>query len=206
MAGAPFPDGFFERADETADARFYAPDRFVTHIDAAAIAAVGELYRELGVSGRVLDLMSSWISHFLDPPDHLTVLGMNERELAANAPAAARVRHDLNEDPTLPFDDDSFDDVLCAVSVDYMTRPVEVFTEVGRVLRPGGRFVVTFSNRCFPTKAIRGWLATDGEGHRQIVAAYFIQAGGFGPVAVEERIPAGRGTDPLTVMWAATLE
>ncbi len=78
--------------------------------------------------------------------------------------ADERVVHDLNADPTLPFADESFDDVVCCVSVDYLTRPVEVFADVARVLRPGGRFVTTFSNRCFPTKAIRGWLANDDAG------------------------------------------
>jgi hypothetical protein len=100
-----FPSGFFSRADDTDDRDFYAFDRFVTHIDDAAIAAVGDLYDELGVQGRVLDLMSSWVSHFHAAPKMLTVLGMNERELSANPHATTRVVHDLNADPVLPFDD-----------------------------------------------------------------------------------------------------
>ena len=88
---------------------------------------------------------------------------MNRDELAANPAASERVVHDLNVDPTLPFADDSFDAVVCCVSVDYLVRPIEVFRDVRRVLRPGGPFVCTFSNRLFPTKAIRGWLATDDE-------------------------------------------
>ena len=133
----------------------------MTHIDDGAIAAVGALYDELGRAsgaGEVLDLMSSWVSHFEEPPRRLTVLGMNDDELAANPQAQARVVHDLNADPRLPFADDSFDAAVCCVSVDYLVRPVEVFAEVARVVRPGGPFVCTFSNRCFPTKAIRGWL------------------------------------------------
>ena len=149
----PYPPGFFDRTDESADPAFYEPDRLVTHIDEAAIAAVGDLYADLRVDGRVLDLMGSWVSHFAQPPDHLTVLGMNPQELEANPMATERVQHDLNRDPTLPFVDASFDDAVCCVSVDYLTRPIEVFAEVARVLRPGGRFVVTWSNRCFPTKA-----------------------------------------------------
>ena len=96
---SPFPEGFFQRQDESSDVAFYGPDRFVTHIDDRAIAAVGALYAELGVGGRVLDLMSSWISHFAEPPAHLTVLGMNERELAGNPMAAERVVHDLTPTP-----------------------------------------------------------------------------------------------------------
>jgi SAM-dependent methyltransferase len=198
-----FPPGFFEREDEGPDPAFYGPDRFVTHIDDGAIAAVGSLYADLGINGRVLDLMSSWVSHFDDPPEHLTVLGMNRRELDANPMADERVVHDLNADPTLPFGDATFDDAVCCVSVDYLTRPREVFAEVARVLRPGGRFVATFSNRCFPTKAVRGWLASDDEGHCRIVTAYFEAGGAFGPATVDVRVPPGRGSDPLYAVWAS---
>ncbi len=164
-AEEPFPPGFFDRADESPDPSFYGPARLVTHIDPGAVAAVGDLYAELGLhEGRVLDLMSSWVSHFRQRPTHLTVLGMNAVELASNPMAHEAVLHDLNADPTLAFVDASFDSAVCCVSVDYLTRPVEVFREVARVLVPGGPFVCTFSNRCFPTKAIRGWLATDERG------------------------------------------
>ncbi len=196
-----FPPGFFERADGD-DARFYAPPRLVTHIDDDAIAAVGALYDELGLAGDVLDLMGSWISHFRTPPASLTVLGMNDSELAANAAATATVRHDLNADPTLGFPDASFDAVTCCVSVDYLVRPLEVFAEVARVLRPGGLFVTTFSNRCFPTKAIRGWLATDDAGHVAIVERYFALAGGFEAPTSQRRDPAPHRGDPLFAVWA----
>src|SRR4051812_24817317 len=105
-----FPPGFFDRQDPTPDGQFYSLDRFVTHIDDGAIAAVGALYDELGLEGEVLDLMSSWVSHFRTAPRRLVVLGMNERELAANQQAAATMTHDLNADPSLPFADGSFDD------------------------------------------------------------------------------------------------
>ncbi|MEM7287084.1 MAG: methyltransferase domain-containing protein [Actinomycetota bacterium] len=202
---SPFPVGFFDRSDPTDDDRFYQAPRLVTHIDDSAIAAVGDLYRDLALTGNVLDLMSSWISHFVEPPQRLTALGMNEAELAANDAAAQYVVHDLNADPVLPFDDDHFDAVTCCVSVDYLTRPVEVFREVGRVLRPGGVFVCTFSNRCFPTKAIRGWLMTDDEGHCAIVSAYFAESRAFEPAAVDVRIPPGSGSDPLYAVLAAAL-
>ncbi len=201
-AESPFPPGFFDRSDTSGDERFYVQPRLVTHIDDAAIAAVGELYEELGLQGRVLDLMSSWVSHFRTPPAELVVLGMNDAELAANDAAAQRVVHDLNATPVLPFGDDEFDAVTCCASVDYLIRPVEVFTEVARVLRPGGTFLCTFSNRCFPTKAIRGWLMTDDEGHCRIVATYFLASGAFDPPVVDVRIPPGRGTDPLYAVYA----
>ncbi len=198
-----FPAGFFDRADPSDDASFYELPRFVTHIDDQAIAAVGELYRELDLaSGHVLDLMSSWVSHFLDQPERLTVLGMNRAELDANPMATDRIVADLNADPAIPMATGAADHAVCCVSVDYLTRPVEVFREVGRVLAPGGLLVCTFSNRLFPTKAIRGWLANDDEGHCAIVVAYFRRSGVFGEPVVKVVTPPGLGRDPLYAVWA----
>ena len=174
----------------------------MTHIDDAAISAVGVLYDELAVTGTVLDLMGSWVSHFRHPPAHLTVLGMNDEELRANPEAHATVVHDLNEQPRLPFADDTFDAVVCCVSVDYLTRPVEVFADVARVTRPGGPFVCTFSNRLFPTKAIRGWLQSTDEQHVAIVSRYFELAGGWSEPVARRRTPPGHRGDPLFAVWA----
>jgi SAM-dependent methyltransferase len=200
--GRAFAAGFFDRADPTPDAAFYLPPRLVTHIDGAAIAAVGDLYDELGLTGEILDLMGSWVSHFHTAPAHLTVLGMNAAELEANPQAAASVVHDLNAEPRLPFADASFDGAVCCVSVDYLIRPIEVFTDVARTLRPGAPFACTFSNRCFPTKAIRGWLLSSDEQHCEIVAHYFRCAGAFDEPVVERRTPVGHPGDPLFAVWA----
>ena len=194
--------GFFDRQDGLPDDRFYDFPRFVTHIDEGAIAAVGALYEELGIDGEVLDLMSSWVSHFRRPPRRLTVLGMNRTELDANPDAEAKVVHDLNVDPVLPFVDDSFDDAVCCVSVDYLVRPIEVFRDVARVVRPGGRFLCTFSNRLFPSKAIRGWLHATDEQHCEIVQAYFRAAGIWGEPSVRRCTPIGHAGDPLFGVWA----
>lgn len=196
-----FPSGFFRRIDEDDDADFYGPARLVTHIDDAAIDAVGTLYEELAVNGTVLDLMSSWISHFRVKPAHLTVLGMNAEELEANPQADAVVVRDLNRDGRLPFADATFDDVVCCVSVDYLVKPLEVFAEVRRVLRPGGRFVCTFSNRCFPTKAILGWHGLSGAQRCELVETYFGLSGSWETIRTEHRIPPGRGSDPLHAVW-----
>jgi len=196
-----FPEGFFTRMDETDDGQFYAQPRLVTHIDDGAIAAAGALYEELELHGEVLDLCSSWISHLLRRPERLVVLGMNRHELDANPEAHERVVHDLNRSPQLPFDDATFDGVVCTVSVDYLVRPIEVFDEVARVLRPGGTFACTFSNRCFPTKVIRGWLATDDAFHVQLVAEYFRRSRGWEQPRTEHRNP-GRAGDPLFAVWA----
>lgn len=200
-----FPGGFFARTDETPDTVFYGPPRLVTHIDDRAIAAVGAVYEHLNVGGRVLDLMSSWISHFRRPPLELTVLGMNPGELAANPVAAVRVVHDLNAAPELPFEDSTFDAAVCCVSVDYLTRPIDVFRSVQRVLVPGAPFVVTFSNRCFPTKAIHGWLATDDEGRVAIVAEYFERSGGWSEPTAMLATPPNTPGDPLYAVWATAL-
>ena len=205
-----YTDGFFERGDPASDAIFYLPPRLVTHIDNAAIRAVSELYEQLGIDGssgnpsRVLDLMSSWVSHLRAAPDELVVLGMNASELAANSMATERIVQDLNTDPVLPFADDSVDAVLCCVSIDYLVRPVEVLREAARVLRPGGQIVITFSNRCFPTKAIRGWLETDDAGRGAIVIDYLRRAGGFDGAQLSLRTPASRGYrgDPLYAVTA----
>ncbi len=199
---AAFPDGFFDRADEQPDDAFYVPPRFVTHIDDGAIATVGDLYDELGLVGDVLDLCSSWVSHFRDAPARLVALGMNEAELARNPQATTWVLRDLNADPVLPFPDASFDAITCCVSVDYLVRPIEVFDEAARTLRADGPFVCTFSNRCFPTKAIRGWLATDDDAHLQIVSEYFHRSRGWGDVTAVRRTPLDHRGDPLFAVWA----
>lgn len=205
-----FPVGFFDRGDPTPDSLFYRPPRLVTHIDDSAISAVSDLYTELGIDGsspeprRVLDLMSSWVSHLRTAPNELVVLGMNASELDANPMATERVVQDLNADPTLPFVDETFDAVLCCASIDYLVRPVEVLREAARVLRPGGHVVITFSNRCFPSKAIRGWLETDDEGRCAIVVDYLRRAGSFDEPELSLRTSASlryRG-DPLYAVTA----
>ena len=109
--------------------------------------------------------------------------------------------HDLNADPSLPFDDDSFDHATCCVSVDYLTRPVDVFRDVARVVRPGGLFVCTFSNRLFPTKAIRGWLHSPSATHVDIVAGYFAASGAFEP-PLSRQCATPPGGDPLYAVWS----
>ncbi|MGI9606737.1 MAG: class I SAM-dependent methyltransferase [Acidimicrobiales bacterium] len=197
-----FPPGFFSRADDHDDAEFYSFPRLVHHLDDHARVAVSELYENLGVAGRVLDLMSSWVSHLSTKPDHLTVLGMNTHELDQNPMADRRIRHDLNADPILPFPDASFDEAICTVSVDYMTQPVQVFDEIRRTLTTGGTFVCTFSNRCFPTKAVMGWLASSDEDRCGIVADYFATSVGWDEPQVRVLVGPGSGTDPLFAVWA----
>jgi SAM-dependent methyltransferase len=202
--GAPFPPHFFDRADPGPDSEFYAQPRFVQHMDETAEQAVGDLYDDLEIDGRVLDLFASWVSHFNVPPDELVGVGMNAEELAANAALSERLVRDLNADPALPFPDGRFDDAVCCAAVDYLTRPLDVFAEVARVLAPGGRFVCTFTNRCFPSKAIRGWLNTDDGGHVRIVRRYFELTPAFGPAESDLRTSLAGTGDSLWAVWAAT--
>ncbi len=197
-----FPEGFFRRQDDGDDGAFYASPRLVTHIDEAAILAVGGVYRQLEIEGRVLDLMSSWISHFTVDPDALIALGRNASELAANEQSTGAVVADLNRSQNLPFAPASFDHAVCCVSVDYLVRPLEVFDEVQRVVRPGGIFCCTFSNRCFPTKAIAGWLNGNDEAHMRLVARYFDLVDGWGEPKAGVAIAPGGRSDPLYAVWA----
>lgn len=200
----PLPPELFTRVDESPDALFYREPRFVTHIDDASIEALRQVYRELIPAGStVLDLMSSWVSHLPDdvPFRRVVGLGLNPQELEENPQLADRVVHDLNAEAELPFPDDTFDAVLNAVSIQYLTRPVEVFASVQRVLKPGGVHIVAVSHRMFPTKAIAVWQALSAEDRIRLVAAYFQLAGGFEPPCFLDRSP--QNADPLWVVFAA---
>ncbi len=172
----------FARLDPSPDGVFYQKPRMVHHLDAAALNQIAGLYRRLLPKGaRILDLMTSWTSHLASDlsPAHVTGLGMNEQELDANGLLSERVVQDLNLEPCLPFPDQTFDAVVCTVSVEYLTKPVDVFNEVRRVLRPGGRFVVTFSNRWFPPKVVKVWQDVHEFERVGLVLEYFLLAGGF---------------------------
>jgi SAM-dependent methyltransferase len=194
------PAAAFDKADTSPDLAFYASPRFVTHIDAGAIAAVTAAYRAfLPAGGAVLDLMSSWVSHLPDDVAYASVTGhgMNAGELAANPRLSRWFVQDLNADPVLKLADAAFDAACMCVSVQYLQRPVEVFREVHRVLRPGGRFVVSFSNRCFPTKAVAIWQALSGTDQQRLVGAY-MDAAGFSGIATSASLPPDG--DPLWIV------
>ena len=194
------PEEAFRRADETPDEEFYRTPRLVTHIDERAIAAVTQLYREFfPPGGAVLDLMSSWISHLPEEVRYARVvgLGMNEVELRNNPRLDEYVVQNLNHKPRLPFGDAEFDGVGICVSIDYLTRPVEVLKEVGRVLKPGAPVVITFSNRCFPTKAVAVWHQLDDRGHMSLVERYLQEAGNFRNIRSLDRSPRRMFSDPL---------
>jgi SAM-dependent methyltransferase len=197
------PESYFERIDPTSDALFYSMPRLVTHIDDTTIDALTDFYREgLPAGGVLLDLMSSWVSHLPAEVSYrrVALLGMNAEELRQNPRADDWLVHDLNVDPNLPYAEASFDAVLNAVSVQYITRPAEVFASVCRVLKPGGLSVVAMSHRCFPTKAIRAFHGSSGEMRMSLVMRYHELAGGFSSIEGIDRSPAG--ADPLWIVIA----
>jgi SAM-dependent methyltransferase len=194
------PEEAFRRTDESPDEEFYRTPRLVTHIDEGAIAAVTQLYRELFPSGgEILDLMSSWVSHLPPEVEYRRVigLGMNEVELRRNERLDSYAVQNLNTNPELPFGEAEFDGVGICVSIDYLTRPVEVLREVGRVLKSGAPLVVSFSNRCFPTKAVEIWHRLDDAGHVRLVEGYLREAGNFKNVRGLDRSPRRMFGDPL---------
>lgn len=190
----------FARVDEGDDAFFYGIERKVTHLEDGAIEALRSFYDSvLPAGGRVLDLMSSWRSHLPSGPGRLgpvVGLGMNAAEMTDNPQLDSFVVHDLNADPALPFEAASFDACVCTVSVQYLTSPVEVFTDLRRVLRPGAVVAVAFSNRCFPTKAVAIWRYGTDADHVDLVRAY-LSSSGFAEVA-DVRLPSP--DDPLFVV------
>lgn len=190
----------FVRLDNSPDDSFYSFPRLVTHIDDGAIVAVTQLYRELFPSGgAILDLMSSWVSHL--PPEEIyrcvVGLGMNEEELAHNRRCDRYVVQNLNQSPQLPFAGDEFDAAAICVSIQYLTQPVAVLRDTGRVLRVGAPLVITFSNRCFPTKAVAIWQALDAVGHGRLIEHYLKEAGNWTNIKQLDRTPRRRGSDPL---------
>jgi len=199
---SPLQPEHFQRVDESDDSLFYREPRLVTHIDDDAIAALSRFYGQLIPQGAlVLDLMTSWVSHL--PADlelsGVAGLGMNRIELEQNPVLTERVVHDLNREPALPWPDDHFDAAIVTVSVQYLTDPASVFSQVGRVLKPGSPFAVAYSNRCFPTKAVAIWQALSSRDHAELIGLYFRLAGAFSQAQAYDISP-GPGSDPMFVV------
>lgn len=190
----PYSATDFARQDESRDSEFYSMPRFVYHIDDRAVAALTKYYDQVfrqWERPEVLDICASHVSHFPEdcPLGPCVALGMNEIELKENRQVDRYVVRDLNQEPSLPFGEDEFDIVTCAVSIDYLTRPREVCAEIGRVLRPGGVALLALSNRCFPSKAISIWLRTNDLEHIFITASFLHYSGMFKPAEAVEISP-----------------
>jgi len=208
----PFSAVDFKRMDESDDEIFYGDPRLVYHIDEGAVSALTEYYgKEIKPKSDILDICSSWISHF--PADFTEKmgkrvgLGMNGAELKENNQLTSYDVQNLNKNVVFPYEDNSFDVVTCVVSIDYLIKPLEIFSEVRRVLRPGGKFIISQSNRCFATKAIQIWLNTNDLEHVFIIGSYFHFAGGFTPAEakdISKKNMFGLG-DPMFIIQASKL-
>lgn len=171
-----------KKLDESDDRLFYSFPRLVTHVDDRFINQLTELYRQkLKPNTRILDLMGSWVSHL--PPEmkfaHVEGHGLNEEELAQNKRLNHYFVQNLNLNPQLPFPDQDFDAILCAVSVQYLQYPEAIFSEMARILKPNGIAIVSFSNRMFYQKAISAWRDSTDNQRRYLVKNYFKSEANF---------------------------
>ncbi|WP_013323500.1 class I SAM-dependent methyltransferase [Gloeothece verrucosa] len=181
------------KLDPTEDDLFYSYPRFVTHVDDQFIDQLSELYREkLKPHTRILDLMSSWVSHLPEEMvfAHVEGHGLNEEELAKNPRLNHYIVQNINANPKLPFNDQEFDAVLNAVSVQYLQYPEAVFSEIYRILKPGGLAIISFSNRMFYQKAIAAWRDGTESSRVQLVKSYFQAVSGFSQPEVVVRQPS----------------
>ncbi|MBN1832218.1 MAG: methyltransferase domain-containing protein [Deltaproteobacteria bacterium] len=173
----------FTRKNEEEDAIFYSLDRFVDHLDSLALSTVEKIINSLVIEKKpaILDLMAGWNSHIPETmiPSKVVGLGLNRNELEKNRSLTECVFHDINHDFHLPFQSEYFNIVMNTVSIDYMTHPVDIFMEVGRILKPGGLFLVIFSNRMFSEKAVKVWRESSEDERVILVQEFFNESGMF---------------------------
>ncbi len=172
------------KMDDGNDTEFYSYPRFVTHVDEGFIDQLTQLYRDrLKPNTRIFDMMSSWVSHLPEEIEfaHVEGHGMNEDELARNPRLNHYFVQNLNENPKLPLKDEDFDAVLNCVSVQYLQYPEGVFSEIHRILKPGGIAIISFSNRMFFQKAIAAWRDGTEASRVELVKSYFQSVPGFSP-------------------------
>jgi SAM-dependent methyltransferase len=188
------------KLDDTDDNLFYAYPRFVTHVDEGFIQQLTDLYRErLQPNTRILDLMSSWVSHLPEEINfaHVEGHGLNAEELERNPRLNHYFVQNLNENPALPLPDEEFDAVLNCVSVQYLQYPEAIFSEIHRILKPGGMAIISFSNRMFYQKAIQAWRDASEPGRLELVKRYFTSVPGFST----PEIIARKSTIPNILQW-----
>ncbi len=194
------PASLFEPEDSSADAVFFAVPRLVAHLDDPALARVRQIYAQrLPANGVLLDLMSSYYSHVPEslPVTELIGLGMNEEELRQNERLTGYVVHDLNATPRLPFEDARFDGVMMTAAVQYLRRPVSVFRDLARTMKPDAPLLIVFSNRLFPTKAVPLWQLTSDMQRFSLISTYLELAGGYLECEFWDASPVPGSGDPV---------
>ncbi len=170
------------KLDDTDDKLFYELPRFVTHVDRGFIQQLTDLYRQrLQPNTRIFDMMSSWVSHLPEEIQfsHVEGHGLNTEELAGNPRFDHYFIQNLNENPKFPLEDQEFDAVLNCVSVQYLQYPEAIFSEIHRILKPGGIAIISFSNRMFYQKAIQIWRDSNEPSRVKLVQGYFLSVSGF---------------------------
>jgi SAM-dependent methyltransferase len=192
--------------------------RLVTHVDEGFIDRLTQLYRDrLKPNTRIFDMMSSWVSHLPEEMEfaHIEGHGMNEEELARNPRLDHYFVQNLNQNPKLPLPDEDFDAVLNCVSVQYLQYPDAIFSEIHRILKPGGIAIISFSNRMFYQKAIAAWRDSTESSRVELVKSYFQAIPGFSTpevVAHQSSVPSflqilGVGSgDPFYAVIAQRLQ
>jgi len=198
------PDKVFHRLEGALDEESALPPRLSAPVDPAAIECVTGLYRRyFPPGGAILDLMSSWIGHLPPEAEYRRVVGvgLDEQELVENPFLDEWHVQNLNRDPVLPFGDGEFDAAAICVSVQYLTRPIDLLRDVGRVVRPGGPLVITFSNCCLSGKALACWRMLDEDGHLRLVSYYLQAAGNWRDIECRHRCP-DMAAEPLYAVIA----
>lgn len=210
-----FAEDAFTRENEQDDSEFYQKPRFTTHLDDKALENVRSLYSKLlEPEMDVLDLMSGWKSHIPQEVklNSLTGLALNEEEMKNNPQLTDYVIQDVNHNPRLPFEDNSFDAIICTSSVEYVTKPLELFRECARILRPNGVFINVFSNRWFPPKVVKVWTELQDFERMGLVLEYYLRTEEFNdletysirgyPRPVEDSyFPQVTLSDPIYAVW-----
>jgi len=195
----------FQRVDESKDTLFYETPRLVIHVDINASNTLADYFKEhLPKNGIILDLMSSFSSHLPNCSKFSLVcgLGLNEIELKKNPQLTTYLINDVNSTAILPFKENVFDSCVISFSIQYLTKPVSLIADIGRILKPGGFCHIAFSNRVFPSKAVAIWQAASDLERADLITRYFVHSKVFDTPRIEQLIRLDDGYDPLYVVRA----
>lgn len=172
----------FLRKIEDDDAVFYDAVDSKPPVDQVAIEQLKLFFaHQLKDNTKILDLMAAPDSYL---PEQFTLLdvtglGVKESDMQQNPVLNHRVVHDLNRSPKLPFEDHEFDTIICSFAIEYMTKPQKVFLELSRILKPGGKVIISFSEHFYQKKVIALWEDVHPFERMGVVLEYFRQSGQF---------------------------
>ena len=167
------------KLDNSPDSIFYRDPRFVHHLDRSFRNRLTSLYSEvLSSDSVVLDLMSSWVSHLPKLKFNRVIgHGLNELELKANSQLDEFWVQDLNLNQQIPLNNGSIDYCLLVAGWQYLQYPEKVSAEIRRVIRPNGKFIISFSNRAFWNKSPNIWLEANDKERIKYVSSILTSQG-----------------------------